>query len=113
MLLDGLACVLRARSLGPEVMHVLPSATSHPRWLPAADGGKWQYTVALPDRIVTVAEHILAPDFEEGDSVLFTADDGSTRAASVIRTDAFHWCGVACQMAGTNPIWQSASAHKD
>lgn len=49
--------------------------------------------MALPDRIVTVAEHILAPDFEEGDSVMFTAEDGSSQTASVIRTDASHWCG--------------------
>ena len=68
----------------------------------AADGGKWLYTVALPDRVVTVAEHILAPNFEEGDSVVYTADDGSTYAASVIRTDASHWWGSAPQMRHTH-----------
>lgn len=55
------------------------------------DGGRWKYTVALPDRIVNVLEHILAPDFEEGDSVIYKADSGASLTASVVSTNASHW----------------------
>ena len=66
-----------------------------PAALPHTDGGGWKYTVALPDRIVSVLEHILAPEFEAGDSVIYTPDGGASLTASVLHTDASHWCARA------------------
>ena len=54
--------------------------------------GRWQYSVALPDRIVSVFEHILAPDFEPGDSVMYQSPEGTNLPATVVQTDASHWC---------------------
>ncbi len=66
------------------------SAASHFHVLLLADD-KWLYMVALPKQIVRVHEHILAPEYREGEPVLFRGANGSTTAATVLATDASMW----------------------
>lgn len=62
---------------------------STPMWL-AADS-KWLYTVALPRQVVTVFEHILAPEYPEGEVVMYRGSDSTSTPATVVSTDASHW----------------------
>lgn len=52
---------------------------------------KWLYTVALPKQIVRVHEHILAPDYREGEAVIFSGPGGASMPATAIATDATYW----------------------
>lgn len=43
-------------------------------------------------QIVRVHEHILAPEYRDGDPVMYRGPDGSSTPATAIATDATYWC---------------------
>ena len=52
---------------------------------------KWLYTVALPKKIVRVHEHILAPEYRQGEPLMYRSPDGANTPATAIATDPTYW----------------------
>jgi hypothetical protein len=52
---------------------------------------KWLYTVALPKKIVRVHEHILAPEYREGELLMYRSPDGANTPATAVATDPTYW----------------------
>lgn len=71
--------------------HAFTALSEHvPMALCGADN-KWLYTVALPKKIVRVHEHILAPEYRQGELLMYRSPDGANTPATAIATDPTYW----------------------
>lgn len=67
--------------------------SNHGGWGCGADKG-FLYTVALQKEIVQVLEHILAPEYQPGDSTGLRTPGGGAEPVYVLSTNAQQWCAL-------------------